>query len=100
MKECSKLKFRYVCITSMEVFKWIKELSPTCCETCDGNVVRKGTITEVKTIDDTCGTIKTSTCKIKRRTMNDGRIVVAAAIEEEFHFEKCCTDESGILPYQ
>ena len=48
-------------------------------------------------IDDKCGTIKTSTCKIKRRTMNDGRILVAAAIEEEFHYEKCCGDESGIL---
>lgn len=79
------------------MFKWIKELSPTCCETCDGNVVTKGTVTEVKMIDDKCGTIKTSTCKIKRRTMNDGRILVAAAIEEEFHYEKCCGDESGIL---
>jgi len=90
--------FKYVCQMSKELFKWMKELSPTCCETCDGNVVAKGTVIEVKTMDDACGTIKTSSCKIKSRTMNDGRIVVAAAIENEFHYEKCCGDESGVHP--
>ena len=29
--------------------------------------------------------------------MNDGRVVVAAAIENEFRYKKCCGDESGIL---
>ena len=55
-------------------FNWTKEVSPTCCQTCNGTVVPDGTVIGTEIIGDKCGTVKTSTCKMKNRLANKGKL--------------------------
>ena len=70
---------RYVC-TESQVYpfppssNWTKSVSPTCCQTCHGTVVPDGTVVKTEILDDKCGTVKTSTCKMKNRLANKGKL--------------------------
>ena len=48
-------------------YSWTKEVSPQCCQTCNGTVVPGGTVVNVQEIGDKCGTVRTSVCKIRNR---------------------------------
>ena len=62
---------RYECTQQDESspprYSWRKEVSPLCCQTCNGTVVPGGTVVGVEEIGDKCGAVKTSVCKIRNR---------------------------------
>ena len=62
---------RYDCIQEDHYqpprYRWTKEVSPLCCQTCNGTVVPGGTVVEVVEMGGKCGTAKTSVCKIRNR---------------------------------
>merc|ERR1719369_2400708 len=110
--------FKYMCIQEDGYlpprYSWTKEVSPLCCQTCNGTVVPGGTVVDVVEIGDKCGTVKTLVCKLRNRgkvneqsradSVRDGNKlellkkeqVVSAAIEDEYHYENCCPDENGL----
>jgi len=110
--------FRYTCTVSQETpasFNWTKSVAPTCCQTCNGTVVKEGTVVATELLGDTCSTVRTTICKIKMRRETQGQADVdttkhvddrddhntiqgqipTAALEEEFDYTKCCIDETG-----
>merc|ERR1711872_293324 len=118
--------FKYVCTkihvqdNIPAKFIWTRSVSTLCCQTCNGTVVPAGTVVGVEVMGDECGTVKTSICKIRNRVDNDieydfeshteqnlikkvpnkpsgpQKITPAAAIENEYHYQNCCSDESGL----
>jgi len=69
-------------------------------------VVSGGTVLGVKVMEDKCGTVKTTVCRIKNRVVDDTtgdnrsdenkKMMPAAAIEEEYQYGSCCPDENGL----
>jgi len=101
--------FKYVCsYTKAKRYTWTKGVSPLCCQTCNGTVVPGGTVVTVEKMGDKCGTVKTAVCKIKNRMANKANthkdadaeareeMMPAAAIEDSYHYEKCCSDGNGL----
>merc|ERR1712096_230723 len=92
--------FKYDCLQQDQHlpprFSWTKEVSPLCCQTCNGTVVPGGTVVDREEMGDKCGTVKTSVCTIRNRVTKKSKMVISAAIEDEYVYQNCCADENGL----
>ena len=84
---------RYSCINlgsdgGEQLYSWNISVSPNCCETCDQKVFDVNTIIEKRRIEDRCGTIETSVCRLLPGHSE-------ATIEYEYSYQDCCNDERG-----
>ena len=72
------------------MFTWNISVSPNCCKTCDQKVFDANTIIETRRMEDRCGTIETSVCRLLPGHSE-------AIIENEYSYQDCCYDERGWL---
>ena len=70
MSCCGCLK--YICSANDgDTHSWSREVSPLCCQACNGTVVPGGTVLGREVMEDKCGTVKTTVCKIKNRMVDN-----------------------------
>jgi len=71
---CFKYKCSETGTQKTPTYNWSKEVTTQCCQTCNGTVVPGGTVLGVKKMEDKCGTVKTSVCKIRNRVMDTEKL--------------------------